>query len=124
MEPVFIELTRNLKSYQGQCDVVLRLKKILYGQEKSARLWCENLRNGLLDRSFVMSKVDTCLFMSKNLICVVYVDDCIFWARSKSDIDNVMKYFKEDLPSYNREHSKGDSVSEFLGIDIKTLDDG
>ena len=35
-----------------------------------------------------------------------------------------MKYFKDDGPSYNWEHSKGESVSEFLGIDIKTLDDG
>ena len=35
-----------------------------------------------------------------------------------------MKSFKEDGPSYNWEHSKGESVSEFLGIDIKTLDDG
>ena len=43
--------------------------------------------------------------------------------RSQSDIDNVMKSFKEDVTSYNREQSKGESVSEFLGIDIKTLDD-
>ena len=40
--------------------------------------------------------------MSKPVICVVYVDDFLFWARSKSDIDNVMKSFKEDGPSYNR----------------------
>ena len=62
--------------------------------------------------------------MSKTLISVVYVDDCLFWARSRYDIDNVMKSFKEDGPSYNWEHSKGQSVSELLGIDIKTLDDG
>ena len=35
-----------------------------------------------------------------------------------------MKSFKEGGPSYNWEHSKGESLSEFLGIDIKTLDDG
>ena len=35
-----------------------------------------------------------------------------------------MKSFKEGGPSYNWEHSKGESVSEFLGIDIKILDDG
>ena len=58
--------------------------------------------------------------MSKTVICVVYVDDCLFWARSKSEIDNVMKYFKEESTSYNWEHSKGESVSEFLGIYIKT----
>ena len=71
-----------------------------------------------------MSKVDPCLFMSKTVICVVYVDDFIFWERSQYKINNVMRYFEEDGPSYNWEHSKGESVSEFLGIDIKTLDDG
>ena len=70
----------------------------------------------------MMSKVDPYLFMSKTVICVVYVDDCLFWARSQSEIDNVMKSFKEDGPSYNWEHSNVESVSEFLGIDIKTLD--
>ena len=35
-----------------------------------------------------------------------------------------MKSFKEDGPSYNWEHSKGESVSDLLGIDIKTLDNG
>ena len=94
-EPVFIEIPRDFKSDGGQCDFVIRLKKILYGQAKAACLWYEKLRNGLLDRGFLMSKVDTCLFMSKTVICVVYLDDCLFWARSQSDIDNVMKYFKE-----------------------------
>ena len=69
-------------------------------------------------------EVDPCLFMSKTMICVVYVDDFFFWARSQSEVDNVMNSFKEDGPSYNWEHSKGESVSEFLGVDIKTLDDG
>ena len=72
----------------------------------------------------MMSKVDPCLFMSKTLIFAVYVDDCLFWERSQYDIDNVMKSFKEDGTSYNWGHSKGESVSEFLGIDIKTLDHG
>ena len=35
-----------------------------------------------------------------------------------------MKSFKEDGTIYNWEHSKGDSVYEFLGIDINKLDDG
>ena len=72
----------------------------------------------------MMNKVYPCLFMSKTVICVVYLDDCIFWASSQSEIDNVMKSFKEDGFSYNWEYSKGESVSEFLGIDIKKLDNG
>ena len=91
---VFIETTRDFKSYGGQCDVVLRLKKSLYGQAESARLWYEKLWNGLLERGFVMIKVDPYLFMSKTVICVVYVDNCLFWERSQSDIDNVINAFK------------------------------
>ena len=33
-----------------------------------------------------------------------------------------MKYFKEDGPSYNWYHSKGQPVSEFLGTEINILD--
>ena len=80
-DPVFIELPRDFKSDGGQHDVVLKLKKSLYGQAEAARLCYEKLWNGLLERVFVMGKVDPCLFMSKTVICVVYVDDCIFWAR-------------------------------------------
>ena len=103
-DPVFIELPRDFNSDGGQHDVVLKLKKSLYGQAKAARLWYEKLRNGFLERGFLMSKVDPCLFMSKTVICVVYMDDCLFWARSQSEIDNVMKSFKDDGSSYNWEH--------------------
>ena len=46
---VFIELSRDFKSDGGKCDVVLRLKKILYGQDKAANLWYEKLQDSLLD---------------------------------------------------------------------------
>ena len=70
-EPVFIELPRDFKSYGGQHDVVFKLNKNLYGQAEAARLWYEKLRNGLLERGFVMSKVNPCLFTSKTVSCVV-----------------------------------------------------
>ena len=41
-KPVFIELHRGFKSDGGQCDVVIRQKKILYGQAEAARLWYGN----------------------------------------------------------------------------------
>ena len=55
---------------------------------------------------------------------MLYVNDCLFWARSQYEMDNVMKYFKADGPSYNWAHSKRESAPEFFGIDIKKLDDG
>ena len=83
-----------------------KLKKSLYGKAEATRLQYEKFRNGFIERGIVMSKVDPCLFMSKTVIFVVYVDDCLFWARSQYEIDNVMNSFKEDGPSYNWEHSK------------------
>ena len=70
------------------------------------------------------SKVYPCVFISNNVVFVVYLDDYLFCACSQSDIDNVMKSFKEYGTSYNWYNSKGESVSELLGIDIKILDDG
>ena len=35
---VFVEITRDFKSYEGQCGVVIRLNKIIYDQEEAARL--------------------------------------------------------------------------------------
>ena len=93
-DTVFIELPRDFKSDGGQHDVVLKLKKSLYGQSKAACLWYEKLQNGLLERGFVTSKVDPYLFMSNTVIFVVYVDDCLFWSCSQSDIDIVIKSFK------------------------------
>ena len=68
----------NFKSDGGQHDVVIKLKKIIYGQAEAARLWYEKLRNDFFGRGFVTSKVDPCLFMSNTVICVVYVDDFSF----------------------------------------------
>ena len=70
-EPVFIKIPSYFKSDGVQHDVVIKLKKNLFGQAEAARLWYENLRNGLLERGFVMINVDPCPFMSKTVMCVV-----------------------------------------------------
>ena len=57
-EPFFIDFPRYFKSEGGQCDVVFRLNKSMYGQVEAARLWYEKLQNYLLERSFVMSKLN------------------------------------------------------------------
>ena len=58
-----------------------------------------------------MIKVDLCLFMSKTVIFVVYVDYCMFWARLQYDIENILNSFKDDGRSYTWEHSTGESLS-------------
>ena len=76
---VFVELPINFDSDGVQYNVSLRLNKILYGQSESAHLCYEKLRNGLFYSCFMASKVYPCLFIYNTVICVVYVDDCLFW---------------------------------------------
>ena len=38
-EPVFIEISMDLSSDVGQCYVVIRLNKIIYGEVEYAHLW-------------------------------------------------------------------------------------
>ena len=81
-EPVFIESPRDFKSNRRQCDVVLILKKSIYGQAEATRLWYEKLQNRLFNLGFVIIKVDPCLFMSKTVVCGINVDGCLFWSHS------------------------------------------
>ena len=58
-------------------DTVLRLKKNLYGQVETTRLWFKKLAIGLEDRFLNTRSKYTCMFMSNKLIHLVYVDDCL-----------------------------------------------
>ena len=115
-ELFLIGLPSYFKSYRVQCDVVIRLKKIIYGQAVAAHLLYGNFRKCFLDCDFVVRNMNPCLFMSKTVICVVYVGYCHFWEHKQSDINKFINYVKYNGPSYNLEHSKEDSVYDFLGI--------
>ena len=99
-QTVYIEPPQGFTSENGD-DIVLKLNKSLYGQAESPRLWYEKLKKGLKDRGFVMSKVDPCLFISKDIVCICYVDDCLFFAHKQEKLDELLKSFKEDGDEYN-----------------------
>ena len=122
-QTVYIEPPQGFTSENGD-DIVLKLNKSLYGQAESPRLWYEKLKKGLEDRGFVMSKVDPCLFLSKDIVCICYVDDCLFFAHKQEKIDELLKSFKEDGDEYNLELKVEGSVSEYLGIEIHKTSEG
>ena len=98
---VFVDIPRYFKSDVGQCGIVSRLKKSIYGQYEAACLWYENFINRLLYFSFMVIKVDPCMFLYKTVVFVVCVYGCLFWENLQSDIDSVIKSFKDDGPGYN-----------------------
>jgi uncharacterized protein (DUF58 family) len=124
-ETVFVEPPRMLGPRSGK-DLVLQLLKSLYGLKQAPRTFFEKLREGLLERGFIQSTIDPCLFMKDGCICVVYVDDTIF---AGPDADKLSAEIKSlGVSSDETHHSfqlrdEGE-VGDFLGIRIAKKADG
>ena len=103
---------------------VLKLNRSVYGLRQSPKNFFELLRDNLFTVGFRQSKFDPCLFISDKVICVTYVDDCLFFARDENDIDDVINGIKNSGMDLQVE----DSVAGFLGVHIdrysETSEDG
>ena len=76
--PVFLEIPQGYESKETG-DMVLELHRSLCGQIEAPKLWCEKLKNGMEARNFKTSELDPCLFISKKMVCVSHVDNCLHW---------------------------------------------
>ena len=88
-EEVYMGLPSCFEGPEGESrdEVILHFKKSLYGLAIAPKLFFKTLKEALKSRGFVPSKVDPCMFVHKIMICLVYVDDCLFFGKSGKDID-------------------------------------
>ena len=98
---------------------VIRLLKNLYGLRQAGANWYDTLKTTLLSHGFQQSTVDPCLFLRKDLILVLYVDDCLLFARTDAVLDDFLSKLKSTF-SLTSEMD----VGAFLGIDIIRNPDG
>jgi len=75
-------------------------------------------------RGFKQSESDPCLFISMKVICVCYVDDCLFFARDQKDIDEVIASLQDENKPDRLLLSVEDDVAGFLRILMTKNDDG
>ena len=109
---VYCELPEEF-SVDGSRDYVLKLERSLYGLKQAPRLWFKTLEKSLHARGFKSSMQDPCLFMKKDLIALVYVDDVLFFGTTEKIIDAMIKDLQKDF-DLNVE----DDEFAFLGIEI------
>ena len=81
--------------------------------------WYHMLRDGLLKRGYRQSDVDPCLFIKDDVLCLIYVDNTIFFANDDKIIDREITDLKKDFNLTE----KGD-VDAFLGIQLEEHDNG
>ena len=96
-DEVYIEIPEGLES-RFQKGHVLKLNKALYGLKQAPRLWNKTLVNFLNNLKFQQLITDTCIFLNKDLIIAIYVDDIVIIGR-KNHISNRFK--TKDLGNLN-----------------------
>ena len=99
---------------------VLKLKKNLYGLKQASHNWHNLLNAGLIKLGFKQSEYEPCLFLKNGIICVVYVDDTLFFAKDDNVIDTHISKLKDQGFDLTEE---GD-VTAFLGVEVKKNKDG
>jgi hypothetical protein len=71
------------------------------------------MTNGLLCQGFTQSKTDSCLFLRKYCILVVYVDGCRIFSQSNDVINDLIKSLSSEFLLQDE-----GNVSAFLGVQI------
>lgn len=67
---------------------VLKLHKIMYDLRQTPKTFFDKLKAGILERDFISSEIDKCVFMIGDLVCLVYVNDTIL---TGTNLDNINK---------------------------------
>ena len=116
---VYVEMPKgfNVPGY------VWLLNTSLYGLAQSPRNFFLHTKKQLTEKlGFESTEVDPCLFISKDVIALIYCDDCLLFYKNKEAAERLTSKMKEENIDFREE----DDVAGFLGvhIDRKTDKDG
>jgi hypothetical protein len=78
---VCVDMPMGFAQYgKNRNKMCLNLNKTLYGLRQSPRAFWKYITVKLQECGLEQSKFDPCLFIGPDVICVVYVNDLIFWS--------------------------------------------
>jgi hypothetical protein len=99
----------------------LKLKRNLYGLVQASRNWFLKL-SAIYERlGFKQSKSDPCIFLRKDMVIILYTDDCLLYAQDTKEIDYFVKTLRDD---YKLTLNDPDPIDYFLGIHFSHQDNG
>ena len=120
---IFMELPYGF-DIDGSKRFILKLNKNLYGLKNASHNFWMLLKSGLEARGYEkQSNADSCVFIGKDSIILVYVDDCIVISkRGSSAADNLIKSLKEGHENFD--FTDDGDLDKYLGVDVKRHKDG
>ena len=107
--------------YDGQ-SYVLRLRRSIYGLKQSNYNFYKKLSAVLEARKIFPCSSDSCVYVSKNLIAIVYVDDVLIFSRDKVWIDIFIKSLFEGEENFDL--TDEGNIDKYLGVEIVERQDG
>ena len=115
-ETVYVDmpLRFNINSNNGKRQV-LKLNKTLYGLCQSPRAFWKYITKKLESCGLKQSKFGPCIFIGPDDMCIVYVDDLIFWSRNAANIDRVAM----ELCKLGVALEQEDNAAGFLGVKME-----
>lgn len=96
-------------------EYVMKLNRSLYGLRQAPRYFFAYLTKRLVRQGLTQSVHDPCLFYSKRIVAIIYVDDVLVYARSDADIEEFVEGMKKQEVLMRRE----DTVNGYLGVQIE-----
>jgi hypothetical protein len=114
-EVVYIEMPQGFKQYdKNGKPKVLNLNRTLYGLHQSPRAFWLYLTEKPEHCGLKQSQLDPCLFIGSCVICIVYVDDLLFWSPKEEYIYE----FGERLHAEEVELKEEGDAAGFLGVQL------
>ena len=100
---------------------LLKLKRSLYGLKQASMNWHCKLKTTFEDRGFMESLSDLCVFISKEMIILVYVDDCIIISKEALVIQKFISSLKSGIGDFI--FTEEGNMNSYLGVDISSFTD-
>ena len=122
-KPIYLELPPGYaQANPSQKNQILRVEKSLYGDRRAANLWYRKLRSTLESKEFEfeVSTFDSCLFIRKDCIVVLYVDDAIIFTKDRAGVERLFSQLRQ----HDYDFSEDGSFSSYLGIQLNHRPDG
>ena len=119
---VYMEIPQGFERHIDGHTHVLLLKRSIYGLKQSNYNFYQKLTKALKSRGINPCSTDSCVFASKNLIILVYVDDVLIFSKKKLWIDMFIKSLAEGEENF--ELTDEGSIDKYLGVEIQTHSDG
>eukprot|EP00977_Amphora_coffeiformis_P023187 scaffold12381_cov86-Amphora_coffeaeformis.AAC.3 len=93
----------------------MKITTSLYGEQRAANLWYNKICKSLVDElGFKVSDYDPCLFIHKDCLLCLYVDDAILHAREDKTLDEVLNAIAQCGYAFDRE----EDFNSYLGVQV------